>query len=640
MSGNWLDLSSTSNRFVQTYIKGFVDISGGNLLLRNNSLILNAGDISLNGRLYIGSDTSLNGNVYVGGFFGANTLAIGKTAVTPGYNLDVNGTVLFEGDVSFGGNVSVNNLSVGGVIQQNSSGSINSSLVSFTYSSISTFAQTTTVNSYTNTNTFLANTYFMSDVSLVGRLYVSNDVSLSGYLTINKAAYILGDASLSGRLYVANDVSLGGRLYVTNDVSLGGRLYVTNDVSLGGRLYVANDVSLGGRLYITNDVSLGGRLYVANDASLGGRLYAKSDVSCNGNTAIGGNLSVNGNIYGNFAASTIPISAIVGGNTSIVDLSYNQTINGNKTFTGLITMTYDMSINRGNLYVGNNTVLGGDVSMNGRLYVGGDVSINGNVFVNTGLFLGQRLGLGQGYILDISSSNTNGYGAMRIYESVKGTVPTASGGSLIIQHADVSGVSSIVFPSTTNYGKDYGSIAYYEAVYGTKYNYYNTTQSTASSALVVNVQKDGPADTKTMDSIILQAAGSVIIDASQTILQPKGGPVGIGKTNPNSAYALDVSGIVICNYSTTTSDYRIKENVREIPDEYSIDDLNPCSYYNTLLQKEEVGFLAHEVQEKFPFLVSGEKDGEQYQALNYIGIIGLLVKEIKALKKAAQTLPH
>jgi len=638
MSGNWLDLSSTSNRFVQTYIKGFVDISGGNLLLRNNNLILNAGDISLNGRLSIGSDTSLNGNVYVGGVFGANTLAIGKTTVTPGYNLDVNGTVLFEGDVSFGGNVSVNNLSIGGVIQQNSSGSINSSLVSFTYSSISTFAQTTTVNSYTNTNTFLANTYFMSDVSLVGRLYVSNDVSLSGYLTINKAAYILGDASLSGRLYVGGDVSLGGRLYLGGDASLGGRLYVGGDASLGGRLYVTNDVSLGGRLYVASNTSLGGRLYVANDASLSGRLYSTSDVSCNGNVAIGGNLSVNGNIYGNFAASTIPISAIVGGNTAIVDLSYSQTINGNKTFTGLITMTYDMSINGGNLYVGNNTVLGGDVSMNGRLYVGGDVSINGNVFINKGLVLGQGTGQGtQGYILDISSSNTNGYGAMRIYESVKGTVPTASGGSLIIQHADVSGVSSIVFPSTTNYGKDYGSIAYYEAVYGTKYNYYNTTQSTASSALVVNVQKDGPVDTKTMDSIILQAAGSVIIDASQTILQPKGGPVGIGKTNPNSAYALDVSGIVICNYSTTTSDYRIKENVREIPDEYSIDDLNPCSYYNTLLQKEEVGFLAHEVQEKFPFLVSGEKDGEQHQALNYIGIIGLLVKEIKALKRAAQT---
>jgi len=73
MSGNWLDVSSTSgNRFLSTYVKGFVDVSGGNVLLRagptnNNHLILQGGDISLNGRLFVTKDASLNGNVYVKG---------------------------------------------------------------------------------------------------------------------------------------------------------------------------------------------------------------------------------------------------------------------------------------------------------------------------------------------------------------------------------------------------------------------------------------------------------------------------------------------------------------------------------------------------------------------------------------------
>jgi hypothetical protein len=46
-----------------------------------------------------------------------------------------------------------------------------------------------------------------------------------------------------------------------------------------------------------------------------------------------------------------------------------------------------------------------------------------------------------------------------------------------------------------------------------------------------------------------------------------------------------------------------------------------------------MGFLAHEVQEIFPFLVNGEKDGDTYQSVNYNGFIALLVKEIQEIKK-------
>jgi hypothetical protein len=43
--------------------------------------------------------------------------------------------------------------------------------------------------------------------------------------------------------------------------------------------------------------------------------------------------------------------------------------------------------------------------------------------------------------------------------------------------------------------------------------------------------------------------------------------------------------------------------------------------------------IAHELQEYYPFLVEGEKDGEQTQSVNYIGLIGVLIKEIQELKK-------
>jgi hypothetical protein len=45
-----------------------------------------------------------------------------------------------------------------------------------------------------------------------------------------------------------------------------------------------------------------------------------------------------------------------------------------------------------------------------------------------------------------------------------------------------------------------------------------------------------------------------------------------------------------------------------------------------------IGLIAHEVQEHFPFLVTGNKDDSEYQSINYIGLIPLLIHEIKELK--------
>ena len=61
--------------------------------------------------------------------------------------------------------------------------------------------------------------------------------------------------------------------------------------------------------------------------------------------------------------------------------------------------------------------------------------------------------------------------------------------------------------------------------------------------------------------------------------------------------------------------------------------VKPVHYTNIVTHKHDIGFLAHELQNEFPYLVSGEKDGPETQALNYQGLIGVLVKEIQELKK-------
>ena len=53
-----------------------------------------------------------------------------------------------------------------------------------------------------------------------------------------------------------------------------------------------------------------------------------------------------------------------------------------------------------------------------------------------------------------------------------------------------------------------------------------------------------------------------------------------------------------------------------------------------------LGFIAHEVQEIFPMLVTGEKDGENHQTVNGTGLIPVLVLEIQRLKLQVKTLQN
>ena len=105
--------------------------------------------------------------------------------------------------------------------------------------------------------------------------------------------------------------------------------------------------------------------------------------------------------------------------------------------------------------------------------------------------------------------------------------------------------------------------------------------------------------------------------------------------NGNLTVTGKINGTKIPPTTTNTnSDYRIKEDIESIKesDKYKVDNLKPIKYFNKITNKVEIGFLAHEVQKDFPDLVSGKKDGEKLQTLDYQSLIGILVKEIQDLK--------
>jgi hypothetical protein len=74
-------------------MKGFLDMSGGNLLLRNNNILVAAGDISLNGRFFVNGDTSMNGRFYL------------TRDASLQSRLSVKGDVSFNSDVYMRGNI-------------------------------------------------------------------------------------------------------------------------------------------------------------------------------------------------------------------------------------------------------------------------------------------------------------------------------------------------------------------------------------------------------------------------------------------------------------------------------------------------------------------------------------------------------
>jgi hypothetical protein len=140
---------------------------------------------------------------------------------------------------------------------------------------------------------------------------------------------------------------------------------------------------------------------------------------------------------------------------------------------------------------------------------------------------------------------------------------------------------------------------------------------------------------------------------------PKGdtGPTGAqGATGPKGATGsgisywqptTGVSGSIYYNGNATattftaTSDYRIKTDIQMLElTNYSIDNLQPVHFKFKDTNKESIGLIAHEIQEFYPFLVEGTKDGNEIQSVNYIGLIGVLIKEIQELKKTVKDLKN
>ena len=183
----------------------------------------------------------------------------------------------------------------------------------------------------------------------------------TGDVSMNNGLVVGGAATLDSTLSVAKAATLSSTLVVDGDASLNSAFNLAGAATLESTLSVGKAATLSSTLDVVSDASLGGVLKLAGDASLNSNLYVDNlttlngDVSMNSNLLLGGDLSMAGNL-------------VIKGNLSVFQTRETETITTKINNYELI-ITEDISLN-GSLFAS------GDVSLNNKLFVSGDASFN------------------------------------------------------------------------------------------------------------------------------------------------------------------------------------------------------------------------------------------------------------------------
>lgn len=167
---------------------------------------------------------------------------------------------------------------------------------------------------------------------------------------------------------------------------------------------------------------------------------------------------------------------------------------------------------------------------------------------------------------------------------------------------------------------------------------YGTGSSTATNA--AELVRFGPDTQIYHDGVTLSSAG-------QAVIRFCGSRAEVIRMRNNSGYAIyaEAGGI------TSASDYRIKENITEIPNAWDkVKQINPVEYnvkedwdYERRNQRQ-AGFLAHELQALLPSAVGGTKDeidengNPVMQGVDYSKVTPLLAAALKQALYKIETL--
>ena len=557
----------------------------------NHKFSVTGGDVSFSDNLYVGGNATIRGNFTVQG----TTTTIHSTVQT------IKDPVIVLGeDVSSGW--SSDEFDRGIIFKfDNSYGFMGYDRSMSTFRFVNHLTTDVSSNQvqhtdYSKEGTLFAKSYTCSDNSGIAQIILhgsNTDMSYSqwnGITTRNSGqVYNIADDTLKhvfmyGCEKVTNTNEISGGVIVTEiaktGVTIYGNLYARNDVSFNSKLFVGGDVSLNSKLYVVGDVSLNSKLSVGGDVSLNSKLYVGGDVSFNSKLFVGEDVSFN---------STLNVTGK--SNLSLLSLSRDEMINevifnvSNKSGS---TISFAPSVGNGGynpqsvsgdqcIYAsgvgGTNTGIL-NLTTHANVYACGIRISSTDTCLNGNIYLNGPIKVKSGYRLE-------GY-------ALSSEIPSLTGYALsseIPSLTDYAPLESPVFTTKISVGGN--------AVLGAKFAYLVNMHATPNTAT--------------------NASTAMVAD---------------------TASGCKLSGTMVAASFNATSDYRMKENIEKLPiSDCSVDNLNPVSYILKQNKEPHLGFLAHELQEHFPTAVTGKKDGETMQTVNYMELVPVLVKEIQHLKK-------
>jgi len=186
-----------------------------------------------------------------------------------------------------------------------------------------------------------------------------------------------------------------------------------------------------------------------------------------------------------------------------------------------------------------------------------------------------------------------------------------------------------------------GNINVGGTIYAASFNNGGTlTLPTASGTLATQTYVSTQISAATPTGVAFLSSGSTTFTGTTPSTTTTTGTIILNGANAGIGLAGNIyaGGTINATTFNATSDYRIKDNVLPLTNSFIVDNLRPVQYYNKLSKGEDIGLIAHELQEHYPNLVTGIKDGEGYQSVNYTGLIPILIHEIKTMKKELKQL--
>jgi len=423
----------SANRFKQSYFKGFVDISGDGIRMRND-MSINFFDTtnSSTPKFSIKSETmrivDSNGNAY--DISNSQLLYIRDLSQSAQQQLNdlQHRTAHIQSDVSDNKTMllfdsasqsvgvyaniipaKANTYDLGSVSHPFHSLYVNQGTIHFIADTGAELAASISFNTDSGSldlsaggyTTSLNNTRYIDGVLSTPLLSYGGNVGIgvsnpTAALDISGGVVVAGNTLFNGGVTIANgDLSLNGNVITssitTNSLVVNSGVFNSGDLSLNGRLYSQGDVSLNSNLYVNGISTLTGKLQCLSDVSVTGNVFAQTQITNDSSTRVATTAYVKNQAYATLASPTfsgnmvIPTAAIhnnllVFGNAMFYGNAVALTQFTDDNSTKLATTAYVKNQAYATLasptFSGIATIPTATISQ--KLSVTGDASLNGN----------------------------------------------------------------------------------------------------------------------------------------------------------------------------------------------------------------------------------------------------------------------